>query len=454
MRSLSLRARLYLLLGALLVLSLLVNISLIAWQAGPRIRAEGQSDERLARKVISTVLNSLQDSPDPGPRLLRLIADLQNLRHVRVFFAANEAEAASMPLFSYANSAARPPDWFIRLFKPDPRLSLIPAHLDGRNFGDIVIASDPTQELSEVWAEMCTVVATALLFGVCVLIFIMILVGRAIAPIAQVGQAITRLAGGETGIKLVPRGPPEFIDISEKLNGLAVNLARVNAENTRLVQQIMKVQQEERTQIARDLHDEMGPHLFSIRAAVSALRERLPDTTEVGQTVAAIGEQAGTIQSLLRRILQRLRPAGLGELGLTEALRALVASWRAAHPEIEISFAASDDFTSVDEDIGLAIYRVVQESLTNVFRHAGAKKAWITVDYVETQPGAAGALRARVEDDGSGEPEKFEKGLGLTGMNERVQACGGRLSISSPPGGGTCIEAILPLSREIALESA
>ncbi len=456
MRSLSLRAQLNLLLGALLFVSLLVNIALIAWQGGPRIRAEDQSDERLARQVISTVLVSLQDAPDPGSRLMGLIEDLQNLRHVRIFFAANKEEAEAMPQFTYSSSASPPPQWFIDLFTPRPRLLVIPADFNGRNLGVVAIASDPTQELSEIWDEMGTVVATALLFGVCLLVFIMVLVGRAIAPITQVGQAITQLAAGDTSVRLIPRGPPEFVDISEKLNGLAVNLASVNAENTRLVHQIMKVQEEERAQIARDLHDEMGPHLFSIRANVSALCEKLPGAA--GKTLIAIGEQAESIQTLLRRLLQRLRPAGLDELGLSEALRTLVGSWRAAHPEIDVSLETADDFATIDENVSLAVYRVVQEGLTNVFRHAGASHANVGVDWIIDDPGsperAKRGLRVRVEDDGIGIPRKLERGLGLTGMHERVRACGGRLSITSGEGKGTCIEAVLPPIPAPALESA
>jgi two-component system, NarL family, sensor histidine kinase UhpB len=337
-------------------------------------------------------------------------------------------------------------------------LTIVPASIHGRNFGDVVIAADPSDEVAEIWAEVCSIVITAVIFAVCLLVVILLLVGRALRPLTDVGNAITRLASGDTGIKLVPSGPPEFIDISEKLNGLAVNLATVNAENIRLVQQLMKVQEEERAQIARDLHDEMGPHLFCIRANVSAVCEKMPDPSEVARTVVSIGEQAEAIQTLLRRLLQRLRPAGLGELGLAEALRALVASWRAAHPEIQISLEASDDFTSVDENISLAIYRVVQESLTNVFRHAGATKASVSVDYVTCDPGlgsgTANGLRARVEDNGIGVPARLEKGLGLTGMNERVRACGGRLSITPRAGRGTLIEAVLPLAREPVMESA
>ncbi len=107
MRSLSLRWRLNLLLGALLFLSLLVNFALIGWNAGPRVAAEGESDEVLAREFVETALASLQEAPDPEPPLRRLLAQLQNLRHVRIMVAADDAKAQTLPLTSYANPARR-----------------------------------------------------------------------------------------------------------------------------------------------------------------------------------------------------------------------------------------------------------------------------------------------------------------------------------------------------------
>ena len=200
----------------------------------------------------------------------------------------------------------------------------------------------------------------------------------------------------------------------------------------------------------------MGPHLFCIRANVSALCEKMPEPGQVGQTVVAIGEQAEAIQTLLRRLLQRLRPAGLGELGLAEALRALVGSWRSAHPEIQISLSTSDDFTSIDENIGFG-------DLPRRFRKASPMSSTCRCNQsqrrcglrtCDPECGGGAGLRARVEDNGIGVPEKFEKGLGLTGMSERVRACGGRLKIVPRAGKGTLIEAVLPLVPEPALESA
>jgi two-component system, NarL family, sensor histidine kinase UhpB len=448
MRSLSLRWRLNLLLAALLFLSLLVNFALIGWNAGPRVKAEGESDQTLARELVETALASLQETADPEPPLRSLLAQLQNLRHVRIMVTDEAAPEKTLSVTSIAGSAGGAPAWFIRLFQPRPNVTIVPATIHGYNYGTIVIAANPTTEVAEIWTEVCSVAATTVAFGACLFVLILILVGRAIAPIADVSTAITRLARGDTEIKLVPRGPPEFVDIGTKINGLAADLAKINAENHRLMHQMMRVQEEERGQIARDLHDEMGPPLFCIRANVSALSEGAPTPVIVKQNVASIGQQAEAIQTLLRRLLQRLRPPGLDELGLAEALRTLVGSWRAAHPELEISLKLSDDFGLVGEAVELAAYRVVQESLTNIFRHARARKARISVDYAALdESGAPETLRAVVEDDGIGIGAANVRGLGLTGMNERVQACDGTLRLSRLPGGGTRVEAVFPLTQ-------
>jgi two-component system, NarL family, sensor histidine kinase UhpB len=448
-RRLSLRWRLNLLLGAILVLSLLVNFALIGRNAGPRVAAEGESDKTLARELVETVLTSLQQTPNPEPVLQGLLVQLQNLRHVRIMVAPDRTQAEALAQTDYGSPSGNAPPWFVRLFAPRPNATIVPATIHGHNYGDIVIAANPTGEVAEIWTEMCSVAATTVAFGVCLFILVLMLVGRALTPIAAVGAAITRLARGDTNVKLVPRGPPEFVDIGTKINGLADNLAKVNAENHRLMHQMMRVQDEERGQIARDLHDEMGPPLFCIRANVSALSQGAPSAAVVKQNVGAIGEQAEAIQTLLRRLLQRLRPPGLDELGLSEALRTLVGSWRAAHPEIEISLDLSDDFGLVGEAVELAAYRVVQESLTNIFRHARAKKAVVKLDYVplEGAHSAAEALRVVVEDDGVGIGEATTRGLGLTGMNERVQACGGHLTVAPRAGRGTRVEAIFPLAQ-------
>jgi two-component system sensor histidine kinase UhpB len=155
----------------------------------------------------------------------------------------------------------------------------------------------------------------------------------------------------------------------------------------------------------------------------------------------AMLEQVNALQQSNRRVLARLRPAGLSELGLREALAALARLWREAHPGVAVEIALSPTLDIADEAVELTVYRVVQEALTNVFRHAGASRVVVSIAPLR-QAGGAAAL-VRVEDNGAGLPSDHRLGLGLTGMRERVLALGGSMTVNSTAQGVT-VEAVVP----------
>ena len=161
----------------------------------------------------------------------------------------------------------------------------------------------------------------------------------------------------------------------------------------------------------------------------------------------AILEQVNALQQSNRRVLEKLRPVGLTELGLREALGALLRLWGESHPAVAIEAAISPTLGATGETADLTIYRTIQEALTNVFRHAGATRINVTVEPTElpsglTRPGRGGAL-VRVRDNGVGLPADHRLGLGLTGMRERILALGGSLRVASGAGGVT-VEAVVP----------
>jgi two-component system sensor histidine kinase UhpB len=153
------------------------------------------------------------------------------------------------------------------------------------------------------------------------------------------------------------------------------------------------------------------------------------------------------LQQFNRRVLEKLRPAGLIELGLREALGALLRLWGESHPDVEIETAISPDLDERGETADLTIYRTIQEALTNVFRHAGATSINVTVEPTELSSGMTGASRGgalvRVRDNGGGLRPDHKLGLGLTGMRERILALGGTLTVASGEG-GVMVEALVP----------
>ncbi|GJE70302.1 sensor histidine kinase [Methylorubrum podarium] len=219
--------------------------------------------------------------------------------------------------------------------------------------------------------------------------------------------------------------------------------ARACAERDRdaVLAQLYRAHQAERERLARELHDEAGQQLAWLKLRLDRLR-REPSPTEV----EAMLRQVDAISASLRQVVRELRPVALAELGLTFALGGLVREW-SDRCGIPIEFQLSGTTVALTPEIEVTIFRLVQEALTNVVKHApGAQHISVTLQYAQ-----AGVTLA-IEDDGPGlvdEPEPEDRraasGFGLAGMRERLTLLGGRLMIESPPGGGTTILARLPL---------
>ena len=147
-------------------------------------------------------------------------------------------------------------------------------------------------------------------------------------------------------------------------------------------------------------------------------------------------------------MLRNLRPVALEELGLDAALTALIDGLQESRPELDVAFTSDADLSSLDETASLTAYRVVQESLTNVMRHAGAARVHVVIH----RSGRPGALRIRVTDDGVGMAAACRDGFGLRGMKERLAVLGGRLDLQSSRQEGTVVEAVIPLAGRTAAE--
>jgi signal transduction histidine kinase len=202
-------------------------------------------------------------------------------------------------------------------------------------------------------------------------------------------------------------------------------LAARTAELEQLTRLMLRVQEDERRRLARDLHDEAGQVLSAVKIELE-----LDGRHEAGALV-------GRALAQVRDLSNLLRPSALDDLGLVPALRAL-ADDVAAHARIEVSVTADDISGPLAPDVEVAIYRVVQEALTNIVRHARATRAMVHV----TRTGDA--VDVRVEDDGRGMEETAAPQLGLLGMRERVTALGGRLEIGRSVSGGAAVWARIP----------
>jgi glucose-6-phosphate-specific signal transduction histidine kinase len=226
-------------------------------------------------------------------------------------------------------------------------------------------------------------------------------------------------------------------------------LAAALADNRRLGHQAVDVQESERRALAREMHDELGQYLVAIRLDATSIRDGLDATAENASDVAAtIVRHIDHVQAVVRDIIGRLRPAGLDELGLAAALENCVESWRRRLPGVDIRLLIEGDVDGFGEDVSLALYRLTQESLVNVSRHAAADQMQIVL-LEERGPDGVRKVHFSAEDDGHGAtlPPRG-RGFGLSGMRERVQSLGGVFQVDSQPGTGFRVRATVLCSPE------
>jgi two-component system, NarL family, sensor histidine kinase UhpB len=440
----SLRARINVLIALILALGLAANIARLVFEAGPRVQAEDQSVIRLAREFIDTIVSGLNEAPDPEARLNQIVHDLNRLRHVSITRQGEAVDVSTTAAGADDHQGARsPPAWFVALVHPEKTTVSVPISIKGKA-GSLLITSHPDDEVAEIWDGIVTQLLIGAVIAIVLFLITIRVVSRALAPIRTLSDAMTKIEAGNYDTRVTPDGPPELVAICNQLNHLAATLDGAVDDKRQLAERVVSLQDVERKEIARELHDEFGPYLFALRAHASALTRisdaKAPEAARKHGT--AILEQVNALQQSNRRVLEKLRPAGLTELGLREALGALLRLWGESHPDVAIETAISPALGDAGETADLTIYRTIQESLTNVFRHAGATSVSVTVEPHSGLPGRGGAL-VRVRDNGSGMRADHKLGFGLTGMRERILALGGSLTIASADHGVT-VEAVIP----------
>jgi signal transduction histidine kinase len=224
-------------------------------------------------------------------------------------------------------------------------------------------------------------------------------------------------------------------------------LAAGLSENRRLAQENLRIQEVERKHLARELHDELGQYLNAIKLDAVSIGDGAGDAQFVAASSQAIIRNVDHVHHAVIDMIGRLRPVGLDELGLVAALEHCVDQWRQRVPDTRWSLSVRGDFANLSEPLTLTVYRLVQEGLTNVYKHAQAKQAVITLERNPLAHGRVDELRLSVADDGRGmEPGVPVSRFGLSGMRERTEMSGGTFVLNSTPGHGLQFAARLPVN--------
>lgn len=442
LRPTSLRSRVSIVLTALV--GTLLAIGAAWWLHGTRqaIHEEVEAATRVAEQWLNVLIaETLDGQPDGMTRLMAHLAAVGRLRANRL--EVRDAQGSLLyvspePTWKAGRFA---PAWFDRRVAPVVAVREFTA-ADRR----VVLRPDTSRAVLDAWDDLVAGLGWAAAALLLVWLGTRHALDRALAPLAQINTALARGAEGHFDRRLPTYRVDELDHLAASYNRLADSLDQTRSHNLRLehdqaLAHAVKARlEDERRLIARELHDELGQAITAVRAIAGAILQRCEQQPQLHGSAQAILAMTGQMQDGVRAILQRLRaPGGDPCARLDEIVTNYCALWARCHPDIVLHCDAAPAGGAVAETLALAVLRLLQESLTNVARHACATR----VD-VRLQVGPHG-ITLEVCDNGRGLPaERRSDRFGLVGMRERVAQLDGELRFETPRGGGLSVRARLP----------
>jgi len=424
--------------AALLILALCAGAALLSVHAHSLVDVEVRTAFHGAEQ---SVRDTLRSDVEHTVTLREVVSSFQGQRHVR---AALVNETGKMIVQSeIANLADRAPAWFERLMAPQPLTARIPIALPGYPCV-MVLTSDPRSEIAEIWGPVRDAFVIMLLFSVAAMALVSLAVGAGLRFLGRFQAGLLAISDSRYDTRLGVKGPPEFARLAQGFNHMASQLSQLSNSNRQLYAQLQSAQEEERTEIARDLHDEVGPYLFALQVDAKAIGKMgTPEAVRLGSSVR---EAVMHIQRHVRDILRQLRPVTQLEFGLEAAVGDLAAFWARRNSEIrfelDIRLPVAPGHRQEE-----AAYRIVQEAISNAVRHGRPDLIRVGIRSDAEQ------LSLMVEDNGGGIKDSVDSSIslgqaGIAGMRERVLALNGKLDMANIQGRGVLLSATFPFTRE------
>jgi signal transduction histidine kinase len=329
------------------------------------------------------------------------------------------------------------------IFKPieDVAHAIVVQH---RAQGEALVSLDSDSLITQSWREtshLLTVMAVTL-SALCILIYAAL--ARALRPTRIIRAGLERLAADDLSTRLPPFDLAELSAISNVFNNLAETLQNTLAERNALTQKLIAVQDEERKNLARELHDEFGQCLAAISAVAAVASQTAREECPALQSECdSIGRTAAHMMEVLRGALIRLRPPDVEEFGLAASLKSLVAGWnRRSLGRTRFDIEVSGAFDTLPSPFSASLYRIAQEAITNAAKHAEATRVALRLamhDFDKRE------IALTVEDDGKAVDADFatKSGMGILGMRERIAALGGKLNFTTRQPSGLVLEAVI-----------
>jgi len=430
---------------------LLLGGSIAIWQARNAVDKEVESSINLAVQLIKFRFSQASQNPHSEIDWLPQFNALKETRHLSIQLKAPSGEIISVAHKNQpTNHQEKPPEWFINLVEGRHPKAEHPITTFGGKKLTMIIQANPLDEITEVWEESIGFFSSLFLLTLFTFLAVNLAFNKALKSIAIIVNALKVIETGQYQQKLPDFSIQEYDSIAKAINHMTGELNASQQENRALTQHSLAIQEDERQRLSQELHDELGQSLTAIKVmAATAERSQagaMGTRTDIKQTTDAIISVCDHLMTVVRSMMHQLHPLVLTELGLKATMEDLLNHWAIRNPALKLTIDCPDEVDTLEQKITIQVFRIVQECLTNIVRHAQAKQAVISLKIV--YPSTTGrTLRLCVTDDGQGCPaEMIKTGFGLLGIRERVNSLGGELTIQTQPRHGMSITASIPLS--------
>ncbi|MFT0858811.1 ATP-binding protein [Ancylobacter sp. G4_0304] len=428
----------------------LIALVVVVANARRATQAEMLSSLAVTERLVQDSIERAVAQGADADTLARLPQHLGTFRHVRLRIESADGRVVDVPANPdghdpVADDRDEVPGWFAALVTVAHTERAFPVVVDGRTLGQIVVAGEASDEIEEVWEDMSALALLALGVNLAILCALYVVLGRLLMPLRTLSAGLSELEAGRFEHRLPMPNVREFAVIIDRFNALGAALKLARDDNLRLNERLIRVQDDERREIASELHDELGPCVFGLRANLESLG-RISAQAEpalarrIGERSATMVEIVDRIQGLNRRLLRRIRPMALGHVPLAAVIADLVADFENHAPDRLFRLTLEGLAERYGDCIDLTVYRCIQETVTNALRHGGARNIAIEARGGDTE------IVLVILDDGSGFDPNAARGFGLIGIEERISVLGGAWRIQPSPPRGTRVSITIPIS--------
>lgn len=316
--------------------------------------------------------------------------------------------------------------------------------VNNQPYGTLTVSANQDVKIAQAWEDVCNFFGLATVITIAISFLVFMSVRQTVRPTCAIVNGLERIRKGDLSYRLPLFDIVEWQIISDAVNHLADSQQQLLEDRRQLIVKLMTLQEDERRYLSRELHDEFGQCLAGINAITASVNysaaEKCPDLVgEISQINPITKHMMDSIQSLLAR----LRPVELDELGLFASLSGLVLDWNARNNgKVSYQLNIEDDCKTISETQSVALFRITQECLTNVAKHANATQVAISLQNTNDQ------TILTIKDNGIATMLPFanKSGIGLFGIHERVGALHGEVSFDINKPHGLVVSVTLPIT--------